>query len=90
MERKATIAKLHRQLKTWDTEIVQIEKRVHKATRDLHDRVDELKQRKDAAMKQTEKLLHSSEEAWGELKEGAEEAFHDFRKALRRARSRFK
>jgi len=90
MERKATIAKLNRQLKTWDADIASIEKKVHKLTRDLQDRVDDLKQRKEAAMKQTEHLLHSSEEAWGELKEGAEEAFHDVRKALRRARARFR
>lgn len=90
MERKATIAKLNRQLKTWDADIARIEKKVQKATRDLQDRLEELKHRKNAAMTRTEALIHSSEDAWGELKEGAEEAFQDVRKALRRARSKFR
>ncbi|NTU92253.1 MAG: hypothetical protein HGB01_06135 [Chlorobiaceae bacterium] len=90
MERKTTIARLNRQLKTWDADIARIEKKVQKVTSDLHDRLDELKKRKEAALKRTDALLHSSEEAWGELKEGAEDAFHDVRKAMRRAKAKFR
>jgi hypothetical protein len=90
MERKVMIAKLEKQLRTWDTEIARIEKKVMKITTDLNERLDELKQRKNAAVKRTEVLLHSSEEAWGELKDGAEDAFRDVRKALKKAKAKFK
>jgi t-SNARE complex subunit (syntaxin) len=90
MNRKDTIDRLNRQLKSWDSEILRIEKKVQKLTNDLHQRVEDLKKKKESAQTRTEELIHSSEDAWKELRKGAEQAFSDVKKALKKARAKFK
>jgi ABC-type hemin transport system substrate-binding protein len=90
MDRKATIDRMNRQLHKWDCEIARFEKRARKVTSDLQQRVEVLQQRKHSAQSHTEALVHSSEDAWKELKYGAEKAAKDVKKALRKAKSKFR
>lgn len=90
MQQKLTVDGLSRKLKNWEADMDRFEKNVQRLTADLQRRVDELKGRRNHARKRTGALLHNSSEAWTELKDGAEEAMRDLRKAVKRARSRFR
>jgi flagellar hook-basal body complex protein FliE len=90
MNRKIYINKFDRKLKEWDKEIAKLEKRAESITKTLHQRIDELKEHRDHAATKTSDLLQSSEDAWIEVKYGAEEALNDLKKAFKKARGKFK
>ena len=89
MNRKSYIDNFDRKLRSWDKDIAKLEKKAERISRSLHQRIDELKQRQAAAAAKTTDLLHSSEEAWAEVRYGAEQALIDIKKAFRKARAKF-
>lgn len=90
MNRKTYIDNFGRTLRTWDKDIARLEKKAEKITRTLHQRIEALKQQRENASAKTTDLLHSSEDAWVEVKYGAEVAMNDLKKAFRKARAKFK
>jgi uncharacterized protein YoxC len=89
MERKGYIDNLDRKLRSWDKDIAKLEKQAEKITKKLKQQIDELKKRREHAASKTTDLLHSSEEAWQEVKNGAEVAMNDLKKAFKKARAKF-
>jgi ABC-type hemin transport system substrate-binding protein len=89
MNRKTYIDNFGRKLQSWDKDISRLEKKAEKLTKTLHAHIDELKEHRDHAATKTSVLLHSSEEAWVEVKYGAEQALNDMKKAFRKAKSKF-
>ena len=90
MNRKSYIDNVGRKLHSWDRDIAKLEKKAEKITRTLHQHIEELKAQREHAATKTTDLLHSSEEAWVEVKNGAEQAMNDLKKAFRKAKARFK
>jgi hypothetical protein len=90
MNRKRYIDKLGLRLRLWDKEIAKLEKRAEKMTKKLYQQIDELKKQRELAASKTTDLMHSSEEAWQEVKNGAEEVVDDLKKTFRKARAKFK
>ncbi|NTV05273.1 MAG: hypothetical protein HGA59_02020 [Chlorobiaceae bacterium] len=90
MDRKEYIDNLGRKLKLWDKEIAKLEKKAEKITKRLHQQIDELKQQREHAASKTTALLHSTEDAWQEVRYGAEVAVNNLKKAFRKARAKFK
>jgi hypothetical protein len=89
MNKKSYIDNFDRKLRSWDKDIAKLEKKAEQITRTLHQRINELKQHRATAAAKTTDLLHSSEEAWVEVRYGAEQALSDFKKAFRKARAKF-
>jgi CHASE1-domain containing sensor protein len=89
MNRKSYINSFDRKLRSWDKDIAKLEKKAERITRTLHQRIDELKQYRASAAAKSTDLLHSSEEAWAEVRYGAEQALIDIKKAFRKARAKF-
>ncbi|MEI8186317.1 MAG: hypothetical protein WCG19_06455 [Chlorobiaceae bacterium] len=90
MNRKTYINNFDRTLKTWDKDISKLEKKAEKITRTLRQRIEALKQQRDRASEKSTDLLHSSEDAWLEVKKGAEMAMNDLKKAFQKAKAKFK
>jgi hypothetical protein len=90
MNRKLYINKFDRKLREWDKEIAKLEKRAEQITKTMHQRIEELKEYRHHAAAKSSDLLQSSEEAWIEVKYGAEEALNDLKQAFRKARGKFK
>ena len=90
MNRKTYIDNFSRTLKTWDRDIAKLEKQAEKITKTLQQRIEELKKQREHASEKTTDLMHSSEDAWHEVKYGAEMAMNDLKKAFRKAKAKFK
>ncbi|NHQ60950.1 hypothetical protein G9409_10225 [Chlorobium sp. BLA1] len=89
MERKLFISKFDRQLKAWDRDIAKLEKKAEKITQNLKQHIETVKHQREAASTKATDLMHSSEEAWNEVKYGAERAMTDLKKAFKKAKSKF-
>ena len=90
MNRKTYIDNFGRTLRTWDRDIAKLEKKAEKITKTLHQRIEELKKQREHASAKTTDLIHSSEDAWIEVKYGAETAMNDLKKAFKKAKAKFK
>ncbi|EAT58554.1 MULTISPECIES: hypothetical protein [Chlorobium] len=89
MERKLFINKFDRKLRSWDRDIAKLEKRAEKITQNLKKHIEEVKLHREATATKAADLLHSSEDAWMEMRKGAEVALNDLKKAFRKAKSKF-
>lgn len=89
MERKRYIDGFDKKLRAWDKDIAKLEKKAEKISQTLQERIVTLKKHREAAASKTTDLLHSSEEAWMEVKNGAEAALNDLKKAFKKARGKF-
>lgn len=89
MNRKTYINNFGRKLKSWDREIAKLEKKAEKITQTLHKRIDAVRQQRENAAAKSTDLLHSSEEAWVEIKNGAEVVMNDLKKTFRKAKAKF-
>jgi len=90
MNRKTYIDNFDRKLRAWDKEIAKLEKKAEQLNWTLQQRIEALKHRRDKATAKTTDLIHSTEDAWREVRNGAEDALDDLKKAFRKARSKFK
>ena len=91
--REVYIDKLKARLDLWNAELGRIESKAHAAQADVRielERIaDELHRKRDEAGKRMRKLERSREDAWEDLKGGAESAFVKLGEAFERARQRF-
>jgi chromosome segregation ATPase len=94
MERKELIKKLSAKLKKWDTELTKLEAKALKAKEETQakfkEQIVELKKKKKIADKKLKELEQSGEEAWEELKSGAELVFDDLATTFKAVISKFK
>ena len=88
MERKRYIDSFDKKLKAWDKDIAKLEKKAAKITQTLQERIATVVRHRDAAASKTTDLLQSSEEAWVEVKQGAEGALNDMKKAFKKAKGK--
>ena len=85
--------KLQAQIDEWQADIAKLEAKAGKASADTqieyHRRVDELKKKKQAAQEKLDDVRQSSEDAWEDLKSGADMAVKSLGQAVKSAAARF-
>ncbi|MFO8048848.1 MAG: coiled coil domain-containing protein [Desulfosudaceae bacterium] len=86
--------KLKAQLEQWDAEIDKLQAKAKQADADAqleyHKRIEELQALRDKANQKLTELKNASENAWEDLKVGAELARDSLASAIKSATSRFK
>jgi chromosome segregation ATPase len=94
MDRKDYIDKLTIQLKQWDAEIEKMEAKVQEKKADArilyNKKIEELQNKKEEAQNKIEEIKNASDEAWEELKSGAERAFDNIKNSFHSVISKFK
>jgi hypothetical protein len=93
-EKNAYIEKTKAQLDQWNAEIEKLKARAEEAQADakIHYReeVAKLQERRDHAREHLAKLQAAGDEAWDDVKDGFEKAWHSLSESLHKARERFK
>lgn len=91
--RDAYVAKIKAQIDQWNAEIEKYQAQARQAAADVkieyEEQIADLKGRRDALEERLAALQQAGDEAWEELKDGAEKALMSLKEALARARSRF-
>ncbi len=86
--------KMEAQLKEWDGQLDQLMARAAKMKTDARGKVeaeiDGLKARRATAQKKLDELRQRGEDAWVDLKDGAEQIWNDINQALGKALAHFK
>lgn len=86
--------KLEAQLKEWDAKLDLLSAKAQKATADARIKyendLESLKSKRAAARKTLEELGKRSENAWEDMKDGAEKVWDEMGKAIEKAAVRFK
>jgi hypothetical protein len=94
MDKKAFIDKLTAQLKQWDADIEKLKARAEEAQGEAktkyNKKIQDLRDKKEAARDRLEEVKQASEEAWEKLKSGTEKAFNEMKDSLHAALSKFK
>ena len=87
------IEKLKNKLDEWDADIDALEAEMSRAKADLkfemRDQLSAIRLKRDNARLKLRELSGAGEEAWVDLKAGAEDAWNSLREALEKARSHF-
>lgn len=93
-ERKEYIEKLNGQLKEWDRKIEDLEAKAKQAKQDARsdyqNQLQTLKGKRQEAASRINEIREASEDAWQELRSGAEAAFSRMGEAMDNAISMFK
>jgi len=93
-KKKAYVEKIEDQLKEWGTQIDILKAKAEKSKVEVKikylEQIRELKGKQEAAKQRLHELRESGDEAWGDFKEGVEDALREMKKALKSAASRFK
>lgn len=93
-EKNAYIEKTKAQLDQWHAEIEKFKAKADEARADakIHyqEEVEKLRERRYHAQEQLAKLQAAGDEAWDDVKDGFEHAWHSLSEALHKARERFK
>ena len=86
--------KLEAQLKEWDAKLDQLSAKAQKATADARIRyeneLENLKGNRAAALKMLDELGRRNENAWEDMKDGAEKVWAEMSKAIDNVAARFK
>ena len=86
--------KLEAQLKEWDAKLALLSAKAEKATADARisyeNELESLKRKRAAAHQTLEELGKRSENAWEDMKDGAEKVWDEMGKAIEKAAVRFK
>lgn len=90
--RHAFIENLKHQLDEWDADLADLEAKAANAKEELksgyqHD-LATLRAQRDEAMRKLDELRATTEDAWGDLKQGADMAWADLKSAFARARGK--
>jgi hypothetical protein len=92
-DKQSFLQKLATQLQEWDTEIDELKVKAHLAKADAKDelnkQIEDLRVKKEAAQVKLKQLQEVGDEAWDELKAGAEKSWTELRGAFRSAMSKF-
>lgn len=87
------IEMLKNKLDEWDVEIDKFEESARKASADfkfeLDDQLASLRLQRENAKLRLGEILDASEDAWVDIKQGADEAWSSLRQAIEKARSHF-
>ncbi|RJP65891.1 MAG: coiled coil domain-containing protein [Candidatus Abyssobacteria bacterium SURF_17] len=93
-ERKAYREKMEAQLKEWSAKIDLLKAKADKAGAEAkieyHQRINELRQKKEIMRGRLEELKEASGEAWDSLKSGVQKARDDLKKGVESAIAKFK
>lgn len=88
------VRKMHSKLDQWNAEIDKLVAKADAARDDArseyHERIEELKAKRDEAGKKLASLQESGEDAWEDLKTGVEMAWDAIGEAVESAKARFK
>jgi len=94
MDRNAFIDKMAAQLKQWNAEIEDLEAVAEKAKdvakADYQKHIEDLRNKRQTVEDKLADIKQASDQAWEELKSGAEEAFNAMKNAFQTAMSKFK
>lgn len=89
----AYIKRLHAQLDEWNNEIERLRIKADKASADAQieyqKQLEELRKRQDEMQAHYEKLNRAGNDAWSDMKQGADKAWNEFDAAFKRAMQRF-
>lgn len=92
-KRDEYVEKLKHKLDEWNEDIDKLEEKSEHLKADAKVAYDKelnmLKQQRENVRSKAQELIHSSEEAWDELKVGVEEAWKKFTDAIEKAHSKF-
>lgn len=93
IDRNAYVETLKAQLEQWNAQIDLLEARA-KATRaeaqkTFEDQVGVLRSERDKLNERLRDLRQASEDAWGDMQSGVDQAFDSFKESVKRAMSRF-
>jgi len=87
------VAQMQAKLDEWNAEIEELEAKARKqkaqATADYHARIAELKDKRDEAAKKLKEVQNASDDAWEELKTGAERIWDDVKQTYEETRRAF-
>lgn len=90
----AFVEQLKNQLDEWDEYLVQLEAQAREAREELkisyEERIALLRQQRDEVAQKLEHIQQAADEAWDDLKEGAETAWASLKAAVAKARLEFK
>ncbi len=94
MKREEYIDKMSNQLKEWSAKIDELESRIGTAGVEMkssyEQRIRDIKDKRDAMSQKLQELRNSSGDAWKTLTTGMDNAWDDFRGALKSALAKFK
>ena len=86
--------KLQAELDEWSAEINKLKAKADKAEADIklkyYEQIEELREKQEAANGKLTELMAASDDAWEDLKAGAESAWLSLGDAVKKATSRFK
>lgn len=92
-DRKQYIDKMAAQLKEWDDKIQKLQAKADKAKADARTEyqkeMQQLQQKRTEARDKLQQLQQAGDEAWEELKTGAEKSWNDLKSAFENAKAKF-
>lgn len=93
-KKKAYVQKVEAQLGEWGLQMDVLKAKAEKSKAEVKkkylEQIQEFKSKQEIAKQRLHELRGSGDEAWGDFKEGVEDALEEMKKALRQAASRFK
>lgn len=92
--REKVLGKMEKKLATWGDEIEKLRGKADKlgaeARGKVHIQVEDLRAKQDAARKKLQEMRKAGEEAWVDLRAGAEDSLDELRKAVERVTRKWK
>ncbi len=92
--RKEYQGKMEAQLSEWGAEIDKLKTRADKAAADTrqgyYDEIETLRAKRASMQAKLQELKASSDDAWGDLKEGLDRSWNQVRDSFNKAAARFK
>lgn len=92
--REKVLGKMEKKLATWGDEIEKLRGKADKlgaeAREKVHVQVEDLRAKQDAARKKLQEMRKAGEEAWVDLRAGAEDSLDELRKAVEKAIRKWK
>lgn len=93
-DKDAYVQKLHAKIDEWNAEIDKLKAKADKAEAEsrleYQKEIENLQQRRKEVEERLTKVRHAGEDAWQDLKSGAQNAWDAMEEALRSAKSKFK
>ncbi|SIO36079.1 hypothetical protein [Salinivibrio sp. ES.052] len=93
MQRQEMIDKLHHRLHDWNQEIDKLEAKASVASAnakaDYRDSIEHMRARKEQAKTRIDELQNASDDAWDDIKQGAEQALSSLKEAYDSAKHKF-
>ncbi|OOE89348.1 sll1863 family stress response protein [Salinivibrio sharmensis] len=93
MQRQEMIDKLHNRLHDWNQEIDKLEEKANVASAnakaEYRESIEHLRARKEQAKTRINELQHASDDAWDDIKQGAEQALTSLKEAYDSAKQKF-